>query len=78
LGRRVCDELGGCDGILLLEDYQRIAYGQKMLENQTTREENHLEIFQLLKAHGIKYHVISGNYSDRHNKVIELVNSLIN
>jgi HTH-type transcriptional regulator, transcriptional repressor of NAD biosynthesis genes len=142
-GRTVCDELGGCDGILLIEDYQRIAYGQKMLENQAIqqankvvfidteaivtqyysklynsqqqkildaiiktqqydlwlfmepdvkwvddglrihgdqiiRENNHQEMIRLLNSYGIEYHVVSGNYADRLDKVIGLVNQLIN
>lgn len=39
-GRVVCDELGGCDGILLPEDFQRIAYGHKLLEHQAIEKAN--------------------------------------
>lgn len=141
-GRTLCDELGGCDGILLLEDYQRIAYGHKLFEHQAIqhankvlfidteaiitqyysklyngqqqkildsiietqqydlwllmepdvkwvddglrvhgeqliREENHGELVRLLKTHGIKYHVIKGNYAERLDEVIGLVNQMI-
>ncbi|MDR7077358.1 NadR type nicotinamide-nucleotide adenylyltransferase [Neobacillus niacini] len=41
-GRTVCEELGGCDGIMIKEDYQKIAYGHKMAEYQAIEKANKL------------------------------------
>ncbi|KAA9023817.1 multifunctional transcriptional regulator/nicotinamide-nucleotide adenylyltransferase/ribosylnicotinamide kinase NadR [Niallia endozanthoxylica] len=141
-GRMVCDELGGCDGLLLPEDFQRIAYGHKLLEHQaiqkankvvfidteamitqyysklycnqeqkvldeigdlqdydlwlllepdvkwvddglrvhgeqTIRENNHLELKRMLDRKGILYQEIKGNYYERLDRAIKLVNTLV-
>jgi HTH-type transcriptional regulator, transcriptional repressor of NAD biosynthesis genes len=141
-GRLVCEELGGCDGILVIEDFQRIAYGHKLLEHQAIqkankvvlidteaivtqyysklytqqhqnlfeeisdlqhydlwlllepdvkwvddglrvhgdpvmREQNHQEFQRLLDEKGISYEVIKGNYRERLEKSIYLINQLL-
>jgi len=39
-GRTVCEELGGCEGIMVKEDYQKIAYGHKMKEIEAIEKAN--------------------------------------
>lgn len=39
-GRDVCEELGGCDGIMLDEDYPLIAYGHKLKEYEASKRAN--------------------------------------
>jgi HTH-type transcriptional regulator, transcriptional repressor of NAD biosynthesis genes len=41
-GRTLCEELGGCDGIMVKEDYQRIAYGHKVEEFKAIEKANKL------------------------------------
>lgn len=41
-GRSLCEELGGCDGIMVKEDYQRIAYGHKIEEFKAIEKANKL------------------------------------
>jgi HTH-type transcriptional regulator, transcriptional repressor of NAD biosynthesis genes len=41
-GRTVCEELGGCDGIIVEDDYLQIAYGHKLAENKAIKEANKL------------------------------------
>lgn len=39
-GRTYCEQLGGCDGIMLEEDYPLIAYGHKLKENEAIQKAN--------------------------------------
>lgn len=39
-GRELCEELGGCDGIMLDEDYPLIAYGHKVREYEACKQAN--------------------------------------
>ncbi|WP_077212333.1 multifunctional transcriptional regulator/nicotinamide-nucleotide adenylyltransferase/ribosylnicotinamide kinase NadR [Bacillus dakarensis] len=39
-GRDFCEELGGCDGIMLEEDYPLIAYGHKIKEYEASKRAN--------------------------------------
>lgn len=39
-GREFCEELGGCDGIMLDEDYPLIAYGHKIKEYEAIKQAN--------------------------------------
>ncbi|WP_449536256.1 multifunctional transcriptional regulator/nicotinamide-nucleotide adenylyltransferase/ribosylnicotinamide kinase NadR [Ferdinandcohnia sp. Marseille-Q9671] len=39
-GREFCEELGGCDGIMLDEDYPLIAYGHKVKEYEASKRAN--------------------------------------
>lgn len=39
-GREICEELGGCDGIMLDEDYPLIAYGHKLKEYEANKQAN--------------------------------------
>ncbi|WP_077618400.1 multifunctional transcriptional regulator/nicotinamide-nucleotide adenylyltransferase/ribosylnicotinamide kinase NadR [Bacillus sinesaloumensis] len=41
-GRELCEELGGCDGIMLDEDYPLIAYGHKVKEYEAIKQANKL------------------------------------
>jgi HTH-type transcriptional regulator, transcriptional repressor of NAD biosynthesis genes len=41
-GRIVCEELGGCDGIISKEDYHKIAYGHKLEEIKAIEKANKL------------------------------------
>jgi HTH-type transcriptional regulator, transcriptional repressor of NAD biosynthesis genes len=141
-GRIVCEELGGCDGIISVEDYQKIAYGHKMEEiraiekanklvfidteaivtqfysnlynneHQTVLDEiaklqvydlwlylepdvewvndglrvhgedevrvkNNLQLKTLLKSHNIDYKILNGDYLDRLNGAIKLIDELL-
>ncbi len=39
-GRDICEELGGCDGIMVDEDYPLIAYGHKLKEYEASKKAN--------------------------------------
>jgi HTH-type transcriptional regulator, transcriptional repressor of NAD biosynthesis genes len=141
-GRIVCEELGGCDGIIVKEDYQKIAYGHKLeeiraiekankivfidteaivtqfysnlynKEHQTVLDEiaklqdydlwlylepdvkwvndglrihgedevrvkNNQQLKTLLKSHTIDYKILNGDYLDRLNGAIKLIDELL-
>jgi HTH-type transcriptional regulator, transcriptional repressor of NAD biosynthesis genes len=43
-GRTICEELGGCDGIMIKEDYQKIAYGHKMADTRQLKRQIKLSL----------------------------------
>ncbi|MCM3569272.1 multifunctional transcriptional regulator/nicotinamide-nucleotide adenylyltransferase/ribosylnicotinamide kinase NadR [Neobacillus mesonae] len=65
-GRTVCDELGGCDGIILPEDYLQIAYGHKMKELEAIENANKL-VFIDTEA------IVTQFYSNLYNHVNQTV-----
>lgn len=44
-GRLMCDEMGGCEGIITREDFHTIVYAQKLLEKQALEKANKLVFF---------------------------------
>lgn len=44
---------------------------------QYVRQRNNDMLKKLLKDYGIKYETVSGNYEERLNKVIELVDNIL-
>jgi HTH-type transcriptional repressor of NAD biosynthesis genes len=72
-GRLVCDELGGCDGILLPEDFQRIAYGHKMLEYQAIQKANKV-VFIDTEAIVTQYY--SNLYINQHQPLLDEISFL--
>ncbi len=67
-GRIVCEELGGCEGILLPEDFQRIAYGHKQLEYQAIQQANKV-VFIDTEANITQYY--SNLYINQHQEILE-------
>jgi HTH-type transcriptional regulator, transcriptional repressor of NAD biosynthesis genes len=65
-GRTVCEELGGCDGIIIEEDYLKIAYGHKMMEIEAIKKANKL-VFIDTEA------IITQFYSHLYNDVYQPV-----
>lgn len=69
-GRTLCEELGGCDGIMVKEDYQRIAYGHKMEEFKAIEKANKL-VF--IDTEAIVTQFYSNLYNDEHQQVLDEV-----
>jgi HTH-type transcriptional regulator, transcriptional repressor of NAD biosynthesis genes len=67
-GRTLCEELGGCDGILVSEDYQKIAYGHKMEEFKAIEQGNKL-VF--IDTEAIVTQFYSNLYNDEHQPVLD-------
>jgi len=61
-GRTVCEDLGGCDGIIIDEDYLQIAYGHKMKELESIEKANKL-VFIDTEA------IVTQFYSNLYNQV---------
>lgn len=66
-GRTVCEELGGCDGIMIKEDYQKIAYGHKMEEYRAIEKANKL-VFIDTEANVTQFY--SNLYNHEHQPVL--------
>jgi HTH-type transcriptional regulator, transcriptional repressor of NAD biosynthesis genes len=67
-GRTLCEELGGCDGIMVKEDYQRIAFGHKMEEFKAIEKANKL-VF--IDTEAIVTQFYSNLYNDEHQPVLD-------
>ncbi|MFB3161580.1 multifunctional transcriptional regulator/nicotinamide-nucleotide adenylyltransferase/ribosylnicotinamide kinase NadR [Neobacillus sp. 179-J 1A1 HS] len=67
-GRTLCEELGGCDGIMVKEDYQRIAYGHKMEEFTAIEKANKL-VF--IDTEAIVTQFYSNLYNDEHQAILD-------
>ncbi|MFS0777811.1 multifunctional transcriptional regulator/nicotinamide-nucleotide adenylyltransferase/ribosylnicotinamide kinase NadR [Neobacillus sp. 3P2-tot-E-2] len=67
-GRTLCEELGGCDGIMVKEDYQRIAYGHKMEEFKAIGKANKL-VF--IDTEVIVTQFYSNLYNNEHQLVLD-------
>jgi HTH-type transcriptional regulator, transcriptional repressor of NAD biosynthesis genes len=67
-GRTVCEELGGCDGIIVTEDYHKIAYGHKMEEWKAIENANKV-VF--IDTEVIVTQFYSKLYNDEHQKVLD-------
>ncbi|WP_413299741.1 multifunctional transcriptional regulator/nicotinamide-nucleotide adenylyltransferase/ribosylnicotinamide kinase NadR [Bacillus sp. 1P10SD] len=67
-GRTFCEELGGCDGILVSEDYQKIAYGHKIEEFKGIEQANKL-VF--IDTEAIVTQFYSNLYNDEHQPVLD-------
>lgn len=67
-GRTLCEELGGCDGILVSEDYQKIAYGHKMEEFMAIEQANKLAF---IDTEAIVTQYYSNLYNDEHQQVLD-------
>ncbi|WP_102275174.1 multifunctional transcriptional regulator/nicotinamide-nucleotide adenylyltransferase/ribosylnicotinamide kinase NadR [Cytobacillus massiliigabonensis] len=65
-GRDYCEELGGCDGIILEEDYPMIAYGHKLKEYEAIRNANKI-VFIDTEA------VVTQFYSELYNQKHQIV-----
>jgi len=61
-GRTVCEDLGGCDGIIIDEDYLQIAYGHKMKELEAIENANKI-VFIDTEA------IVTQFYSNLYNQV---------
>ncbi len=67
-GRTLCEELGGCEGIMVKEDYQKIAYGHKMEEFKAIQHANKL-VF--IDTEAIVTQFYSHLYNDVHQPVLD-------
>jgi HTH-type transcriptional regulator, transcriptional repressor of NAD biosynthesis genes len=72
-GRTVCEELGGCEGIMMKEDYQKIAYGHKMAEYQAIENANKL-VF--IDTEAIVTQFYSHLYNDAQQSVLDEIAKL--
>lgn len=72
-GRTLCEELGGCDGILIKEDYQKIAYGHKMAEYKAIEKANKI-VF--IDTEAIVTQFYSKLYNDEHQPVLDEIAKL--
>ncbi|MEH7177525.1 multifunctional transcriptional regulator/nicotinamide-nucleotide adenylyltransferase/ribosylnicotinamide kinase NadR [Neobacillus vireti] len=72
-GRTLCEELGGCDGIMIKEDYQKIAYGHKMAEYNAIEKANKI-VF--IDTEAIVTQFYSNLYNDEHQPVLDEIAKL--
>lgn len=72
-GRTVCEELGGCDGIIIEEDYLKIAYGHKMKEIEAIEKANKL-VF--IDTEAIVTQFYSHLYNDVYQPVLDEIAKL--
>ncbi|WP_391557596.1 multifunctional transcriptional regulator/nicotinamide-nucleotide adenylyltransferase/ribosylnicotinamide kinase NadR [Robertmurraya sp.] len=72
-GRTVCVELGGCDGIIIEEDYLKIAYGHKMMEIEAIKKANKL-VF--IDTEAIVTQFYSHLYNDVYQPVLDEIAKL--
>ncbi|MGX6445094.1 multifunctional transcriptional regulator/nicotinamide-nucleotide adenylyltransferase/ribosylnicotinamide kinase NadR [Neobacillus sp. K501] len=72
-GRTVCEELGGCDGIIVKEDYHKIAYGHKM-EEWKAIEKAQKVVF--IDTEAIVTQFYSKLYNDAHQTVLDEIAKL--
>jgi HTH-type transcriptional regulator, transcriptional repressor of NAD biosynthesis genes len=72
-GRTVCEELGGCDGIIVKEDYHKIAYGHKMEEFKAIEKANKL-VF--IDTEAIVTQFYSNLYNNEHQTVLDEIAKL--
>ncbi|MGI8385295.1 multifunctional transcriptional regulator/nicotinamide-nucleotide adenylyltransferase/ribosylnicotinamide kinase NadR [Robertmurraya sp. P23] len=74
-GRTVCEELGGCEGIIIEEDYLKIAYGHKMKEIEAIEKANKL-VF--IDTEAIVTQFYSHLYNDVYQPVLDEIAKLQN
>jgi HTH-type transcriptional regulator, transcriptional repressor of NAD biosynthesis genes len=72
-GRTVCEGLGGCEGIMVKEDYQKIAYGHKMKEIEAIEKANKV-VF--IDTEVIVTQFYSHLYNDEHQPVLDEIAKL--
>ncbi|KAF0817569.1 Nicotinamide-nucleotide adenylyltransferase, NadR family [Bacillus sp. ZZV12-4809] len=72
-GRTVCEELGGCDGIMVKEDYHKIAYGHKLSEIKAFEKANRV-VF--IDTEAIVTQFYSSLYSNEHQTVLDEIANL--
>lgn len=72
-GRIVCEELGGCDGIISVEDYHKIAYGHKMEEIRAIEKANKLV---LIDTEAIVTQFYSNLYNNEHQTILDEIAKL--
>jgi HTH-type transcriptional regulator, transcriptional repressor of NAD biosynthesis genes len=67
-GRIVCEELGGCDGVIVKEDYHKIAYGHKLEELKAIEKANKL-VF--IDTEAIVTQFYSNLYNNEHQPLLD-------
>ncbi|MFC4801864.1 multifunctional transcriptional regulator/nicotinamide-nucleotide adenylyltransferase/ribosylnicotinamide kinase NadR [Neobacillus sp. GCM10023253] len=67
-GREYCKDLGGCDGIILEEDYPIIAYGHKLKEYEAFKQANKI-VFIDTEAAVTQFY--SELYNQKHQRVLD-------
>lgn len=72
-GRIVCEELGGCEGIIVKEDYHKIAYGHKLEEMKAIEKANRI-VF--IDTEAIVTQFYSNLYNNEHQTVLDEIASL--
>lgn len=74
-GRTVCEELGGCDGVMIVEDYQQIAYGHKLEQIKLLERANKL---LFIDTEAVVTQFYSWLYNDAHQAVLDEMAKLQN
>lgn len=69
-GRDYCEDLGGCDGIILEEDYPMIAYGHKLKEYEAIKNANKI-VF--IDTEAVVTQFYSELYNQKHQTVLNEV-----
>ncbi|WP_066316385.1 multifunctional transcriptional regulator/nicotinamide-nucleotide adenylyltransferase/ribosylnicotinamide kinase NadR [Bacillus sp. FJAT-29814] len=67
-GRDFCEEIGGCDGIILEEDYPIIAYGHKLKEYEAIKQANKI-VF--IDTEAVVTQFYSELYNQKHQRVLD-------
>lgn len=63
--------------ILLDKDVAWVNDGLRIHGWERQRIDNHKHVIRLLEEYGVNYSLVNGNYDERYNKSIELINSLL-
>lgn len=66
-GRTYCEQLGGCDGIMVEEDYPLIAYGHKLKEYEAIQRANKI---LLIDTEAVVTQFYSELYNHKHQNVL--------
>lgn len=72
-GRTFCEDLGGCDGIMMEEDYPLIAYGHKLKEYEAIQKANK---FVFIDTEAVVTQFYSELYNHKHQKVLNEIAQL--
>ncbi|MDM5327072.1 multifunctional transcriptional regulator/nicotinamide-nucleotide adenylyltransferase/ribosylnicotinamide kinase NadR [Neobacillus sp. CF12] len=72
-GRIICEEIGGCEGIITKEDYHKIAYGHKLEEMKAIEKANKV-VF--IDTEAIVTQFYSNLYNNEHQTVLDEIAKL--
>ncbi|WP_342430966.1 multifunctional transcriptional regulator/nicotinamide-nucleotide adenylyltransferase/ribosylnicotinamide kinase NadR [Neobacillus sp. FSL H8-0543] len=72
-GRMVCEEIGGCEGIIQKEDYHKIAFGHKLEEMKAIEKANKV-VF--IDTEAIVTQFYSNLYNNEHQTILDEIANL--